>query len=36
MEFKTDRLILRPWEETEAVCLKKDNRTIGSIGLISP
>ena len=78
MEFKTDRLILRPWEETDAeslyeyakspevgpvagwpahiniddsieviqkvlsqpetyaVCLKKDNRAIGSVGLISP
>ena len=78
MEFKTDRLILRPWKETDAeslyeyakspevgpvagwpahiniddsieviqkvlsqpetyaVCLQKDNRAIGSVGLISP
>ena len=78
MEFKTERLLLRPWQETDAeslyeyakdlavgpiagwpvhtsaensldiiknvlsapetyaVCLKEDNRAIGSIGLIAP
>ena len=78
MELKTERLILRPWEETDAeslyeyakdlavgpvagwpahisidgslevirrvlsapetyaVCLKEDNRAIGSVGLIAP
>ena len=78
MEFRTERLILRPWEESDAeslyeyardpavgtvagrpahisvsdslevirrvlsapetyaVCLKEDNRAIGSVGLIAP
>lgn len=34
MTLETERLILRPWSDSDAVCLKEDNRAIGSIGLM--